>query len=88
MNTIDGTTGQVTIADLFRVMSNIQTDLARAITKLEVIDSRNANADKIHDDFEHRLRAVETAKAKIWGASLSIGTIAGVLSGYLSTLHH
>jgi hypothetical protein len=51
--------GTVTLADLFRVMSAMQADLAKVATRLEVIDSRNKNADDIHRDHEVRLRAIE-----------------------------
>lgn len=88
MTELPGPQGAVTIADLFRVMSNIQVDLSKALTKLEVIDVRNSNSDEKDRDFEVRLRVLESAKAKLWGISIAIGTIAGLASGYLSSLHH
>jgi hypothetical protein len=81
--------GQVTIADLFRVMSAIQADLGRALTKLEVIDSRNTGADRVHADHETRLRLLEQARYKLIGAATTVGIISGALSGWVTAiLHH
>ena len=79
---------RITIADLFRVMSDIQANLAKALTKLEVIDARNVNADERHRDFEQRIRKLESAKAKMAGVAATVGTIAGILSGYFASLRH
>lgn len=80
--------GQVTIADLFRVMSAIQSDLSKALTKLEVIDTRNTAADATSGDHENRLRKLESAYQRVYGAAVAIGTVAGVISGWLSSLAH
>lgn len=53
--------GTVTLADLFRVMSAMQSDVARVAMRLEVIDTRNKNADDINHDHEQRLRVLEAA---------------------------
>ena len=89
MDALEGTApGQVTIADLFRVMSGIQIELSKVVTRLEVINKRNDIADLQHADYETRLRNLESFKAKLVGVSLFVGTVAGVLSGYLSSVHH
>jgi len=34
----------------------MRTDITRTLTRIEVIDSRNVNADQLHADHENRLR--------------------------------
>lgn len=80
--------GQVTIADLFRVMSAIQSDLSTALTRLEVIDTRSSISDRRYDDHENRVRKLETAYQRIYGAAVVIGAAAGVISGWISALAH
>lgn len=64
--------GTVTLADLFRVMSAIQADLGKVATRLEVINSRNQNADEIHRDHETRLRMMEAALPPALDKRLSV----------------
>lgn len=80
--------GQVTIADLFRVMNGIQLDLREALTKLQVIDSRNVGADAMHADHEQRLRALETSKNKIAGAVAFASLLAGGVAGWIASIPH
>lgn len=82
--------GQVTLADLFRVLSAIQSDMSKMATRLEVIDTRNKSADEIHRDHEARLRILETAKAKIYGAAITISAVTSALGSWLAYLagHH
>lgn len=75
--------GLVTVSDLFKVMSDIRTDLSKALTKLEVIDSRNQAADQTQNDHELRIRSLEAFKWKLIGAILIMSTIIGVLAGYI-----
>lgn len=84
--------GTVTLADIFRVMSAMQADMAKVATRLEVINSRNQNADEIHHDHESRLRVIEAAtpknldirlgalEAARWRAQ-GMATLFGALSG-------
>ncbi len=80
--------GQVTVADLYKVMTGIQTDLREAVSKLEVIDARNVMADKIQSDHEARLRSLEAFKLKSTGIAVFLATAAGIASGYLTAVHH
>jgi hypothetical protein len=80
--------GQVTIADLFRVMSGIQLDLRSALTKLEVIDTRNVGADAAQVDHEQRLRALESSKNKMAGAVAFASLLAGGVAGWLASIPH
>lgn len=52
---------QVTVADLYRELVDLRGLLTRSLGKLEVIESRNGDADQIHRDHETRLRALEKA---------------------------
>ena len=52
---------QVTIGDLYRELVGMRGDLSRSLSKLEVIESRNNDADRIHNDHESRLRTAEAA---------------------------
>lgn len=65
-------------------LSALRSDVSKALTHLEVIDTRNKNADDLHRDFEARLRALESAKARIFGAAAVLGTLAGGASGWLA----
>lgn len=82
--------GEVTIADLFRVMSEMRTDVGKALERLAVIDMRNHNADGIHADHEARLRAVESFKMKAVGAATAAGIVAGAAGSWIGAAltHH
>jgi hypothetical protein len=80
--------GQVTIADLFRVMSGIQLDLRSALTKLEVIDTRNVSADAAQSDHEQRIRSLESSKNKMAGAVALASLVAGAAAGWLASIPH
>jgi hypothetical protein len=53
--------GQVTIGDLYRELVGMRGDLTRSLSKLEVIESRNSDADRLHSDHEARIRSIEGA---------------------------
>lgn len=76
--------GLVTVADLYRELVGMRGDLAKATTKLEVIDAKNTTADAIHADHESRLRAIESWRWKVTGAAIALGTASGVISGLLT----
>lgn len=78
--------GMVTIADLYRELTGLRADVARALTRIEVIDSRNADADKAHADYESRLRVLEAFRWKLAGMAIVISVICGLASGYLAWL--
>lgn len=78
--------GQVTIADLYRELTGLRTDLGKALTKLEVIDARNQTADRVDSDHETRIRGLEAFKWKLTGVALAVGVLSGLLSGYVTVL--
>ena len=80
--------GQVTLADLFRVLSAIQGDLSKMATRLEVIDSRNKSADAIHADHETRIRGLEAYRWKLAGIAVILGILVGVASAWLTSRPH
>lgn len=78
----------MTIADLFRVMNGIQLDLREALTKLQVIDTRNVGADAVQSDHEARLRALEISKNKMAGAVATVSLLGGAVAGWLASFPH
>lgn len=44
-------------------MAGLRTDLAKALTHMERIDTRNLTADQLHSDHETRLRTLEKIDA-------------------------
>lgn len=78
----------VTTADLYRELVGMRTDVTKALTRIEVIDSRNTDADKIHADFEARLRMLEAFRWKLTGVVLFVSMAAGVVSGIAAAHIH
>lgn len=78
--------GTVTIADLYRELVAMRADVARALTRIEVIDSRNKGADDLHLDHERRLRQLEAFRWKLAGIAITVSVLCGLLSGYLTYL--
>lgn len=76
--------GQITIGDLYRELVGMRGDLAKALTHIEVIDSRNLGADQVHIDHEARLRALEAFRWKVTGLAIAFGAGSGMLSGLLT----
>lgn len=74
--------GSVTIADLFRVMTEMRNDVGNALTRLEVISSRNQAADQLHRDHETRIRAIESWRWRAAGAATAAGLLAGGLGSW------
>ena len=79
--------GTITVADLYREITGMRTDMAGITTKLAVTDAWTAQADRDHADYEARLRVLERFRFTLLGASLSVGTAAGVISGLLTSAH-
>jgi hypothetical protein len=76
--------GTVTVADIYREVIGMRTDVQRALTRVEVIDAKNANADQIHADHESRIRQLEVFRWKLTGLSVVLGMVAGVVSGIIA----
>lgn len=80
--------GTVTIGDLYREIVGMRADMARALTRIEVIDHQNGDADRLHADHEARLRALEAFRWKLTGLAVSLGSAAGVVSGIIAARVH
>lgn len=78
--------GAFTIADLYREMVGMRADVVKALTRIEVLDTRNSDADQLHRDHEARIRALESAGARLAGKLAVMaggGSVAGGWVGYL-----
>lgn len=80
--------GAVTTADLYREIVAMRTDITKALTRIEVIDARNTDADRLHADHEARLRILEAFRWKLTGIVLFVSTAAGVVSGIAAAHIH
>lgn len=75
----------ITVKDVYDKLSTVADKLGELSGHLIAIDSRNQNADKVHADFEARLRKVEA-----WRYALpitSITAIASVVVAVLAFMH-
>lgn len=59
------TGGQVTVADLFRELVGMRTDITKVLTRMERIDERSSQSEETQRDHEGRLRAAETALGEV-----------------------
>lgn len=80
--------GIVTVADIYREVIAMRADVGRALTRVEVIDSRNSDADKLHGDHEVRIRQLEAFRWKLTGLAVSLSLIAGAVSGVIANHVH
>jgi len=80
--------GAVTVADLYREIVGMRADVAQALTRIEVINVQNADADKLHADHEARIRQLEAFRWKLAGIAVVLAIIAGFLSAWFSSVHH
>ena len=67
--------GSVTIADLYRELVGMRSDLTRVLAKQEATDVRNLRADQIHADVEARL-LVKQCLSPDAGARPLVGAVA------------
>lgn len=77
------TSGAVTLADLFRVLSAMQADLAKMTTQMEVINIRNVHADEVDRDHETRLRSLEAFRWKLAGMAVTVGALSGSVAALI-----
>lgn len=75
--------GLVTIGDLYREIVGMRSDVARALTRIEVIDSHNTATAGDITDHENRLRGLEAFKWKLTGIAMAVGMVSGLFSGYV-----
>jgi len=80
--------GAVTTADLYRELVGMRQDITKALTRIEVIDSRNNDADKLHSDHESRLRALEAFRWKVTGIAVASSAVVGTVSGVVAAHVH
>ena len=78
--------GQVTIGDLYREIIAMRTDIARALIRIEVLDTRTGGAETARQDHEIRLRVLEAFKWKLTGIALCVAIVCGLLSGFLTAV--
>lgn len=76
--------GAVTIADLYRELVGMRQDVGKALVRIEVIDSRNKDADQLHSDHEARLRTLEAFRWKMIGVCVAMSALSGALGAWLS----
>lgn len=71
-------------------LSALRTDTGKALTRLEVIDTRNKSADSLHLDQETRIRILEASRWKLYGAAAVVAAVVsagGTWAGILLTHH-
>ena len=71
--------GSVTIADLYRELVGMRSDLTRVLAHQEATDLLNHNAEQIHADHETRLRMLERFRYTLAGLAI----VGGAASGYV-----
>ncbi len=78
--------GTVTVADLYRELTGLRTDVGKALIRLEHVDTVNQAAEQLHSDHEARLRVLESFRWKAAGAAAVAGAAAGGLSAWAAIL--
>jgi hypothetical protein len=76
----------VTVADLYRELVGMRTDVAKVLTRLERVDERNHQADMMHTDHEGRIRTAEHEMLKLTSASDGLTQRAADTEGRLRSL--
>jgi hypothetical protein len=76
----------ITAADLYREVTGMRAEVAAALTKLAVIETRNGLSDAAHADQESRLRALERFRYSLMGAAVLAGVLAGSATGFVSAI--
>jgi hypothetical protein len=72
----------------YREVVDMRTDITKALTRIEVIDSCKADSDKLHTDHETRLRALEHFRFTLLGAAVAVSaviSVAGTWIGFAMT---
>ncbi len=78
--------GAVTVGDLYREIVGMRSDVVKALTRIEAIDTVNANADQVHRDHETRLRILESFRWKVAGGAILLGGVAGAASAWVGII--
>ncbi len=80
--------GEVTIADLYRSLVAIQSDMSSMATEIRLLGRESESSGRQTADHEARLRIIETTRAKLIGAATFGGVLAGALGGYVTSHLH
>lgn len=78
----------VTAKDLLDELKGLRQDLTRVLVHMESVDTRNANADRLHADYEARLRVLERFRYTLAGLAVIGGTAAGYVGYVLGHFVH
>ena len=85
----------LTLQTILAGQTTMQSDLGalrdnttRALTRLEVIDTRNKTADALHLDHEARIRGLERFRFTLAGMSIIGGVIAGAIGYWVGHIIH
>ena len=73
---------------VYRELVGMRADITRALTRIEVIDSRSTDSDKFHADHENRLRTLERFRFSLLGAAVAVSaevSAAGTWIGFALT---
>jgi hypothetical protein len=80
--------GAVTVADLYRELVGMRSDLSRVLAHQEATDLINRGAEQIHADHESRLRALERFRFTLGGLAVVGGSAAGYVGYVLGHFMH
>ena len=80
--------GSITVADLYRELVGMRSDLARVLAHQEATDLINRSAEQIHADHEARLRALERFRFTLGGLAVVGGAVAGYVGYVLGHFVH
>lgn len=69
-------------------VSAMRTDVAKALTHLELVEQRNQAADRVHADHEARLRLLERFRWTLGGAVVVGGALAGLIGDLIGRAAH
>jgi len=75
--------GAVTLADLYRELVGMRSEIGRALTRIEVIDSRSEEADRLHSDHETRLRTLERFRFSLMGAAVAVSALVSAIATWI-----
>lgn len=76
----------VTPGDVYTELIGMRSDIRMLLTESALNKAHNASLDTLHGDHELRLRRVETDVIRIRAIATTIASIAGLISGYVSSL--
>lgn len=85
MSMPDFPTGAVTTADIYRSLEDINKGLMALNSQVEVLGERSRTSDTAHTDYEKRIRILEAERYKVRAWATTVGGIAGIITGILSS---